>query len=212
MCKDPEHTDAPTVVSDDALIENAGKVTLDPPEMWGRGIVADFKRTVWSHWREGMLNFNQKTIAVTLLLFISVIAPTLTFGAVYGKVTGNNIGAIEVILGTSWVGIAYSLFGGMPVVSPRPRFPIFFLFRVLPQLTKASIVVLSASSDRLDPFSPLQQSSTTSLIPLVCRSSPSMRGSVSGCSFTSPWPHSSICLASSSSPRASPMIFSHFLL
>ena len=63
-----------------------------------------------------MTNFNQKTVAVSLLLFISVIAPTLTFGAVYGKVTGNQIGAVEAILGTAWVNVAYALIGGMPLV------------------------------------------------------------------------------------------------
>jgi hypothetical protein len=101
-------------VSNEDLVEDAGKVKLEPAQPWGRGIVADVKRTVMSHWVEEMTNFNQKTVAVTLLLFISVIAPTLTFGAVYGKVTESNIGAIEVILGTSWVGMTYSLIGGMP--------------------------------------------------------------------------------------------------
>jgi hypothetical protein len=101
-------------VSNQDLVEDAGQVKLDSAQPWGRGIVADVKRTVLSHWVEEMINFNQKTVAVTLLLFISVIAPTLTFGAVYGKVTDTNIGAIEVILGTSWVGMTYSLIGGMP--------------------------------------------------------------------------------------------------
>jgi hypothetical protein len=64
-----------------------------------------------------MMIFNQKTVAVTLLLFITVIAPTLTFGAVYGKVTKNSMGAVETILSTAWVGITYALIGGMPTVS-----------------------------------------------------------------------------------------------
>ena len=67
------------------LIPDAGKMTMDEGQMWGKGLIADFKRTVGTHWVREMTNFNQKTIAVTLLVFISVIAPTLTFGAVYGK-------------------------------------------------------------------------------------------------------------------------------
>ena len=59
--------------------------------------------------------FSVKTIAVILLMFITVISPTLTFGAVYGKMTNNSIGAIEAMLATSWTGIAYSLIGGMPM-------------------------------------------------------------------------------------------------
>jgi HCO3- transporter family len=42
-----------------------------------------------------MTNFNQKTVAVSVLLFIAVITPTLTFGAVYGKPTNNQIGTVE---------------------------------------------------------------------------------------------------------------------
>lgn len=64
-----------------------------------------------------MTNFNQKTVAVSALIFITVVAPTLTFGAVYGTNTENHIGAVETILSTAWVGIFLSLFSGMPVVS-----------------------------------------------------------------------------------------------
>jgi hypothetical protein len=99
----------------DQRIRNAGKVHMDEPQMWGRGIINDFKTTVGTHWVEEMTNFNQKTIAVTLLVFISVIAPTLTFGAVYGKETSNLIGTVETILATTWVGVTYSLIGGMPL-------------------------------------------------------------------------------------------------
>lgn len=64
-----------------------------------------------------MTNFNQKTVAVSALMFITVVAPTLTFGAVYGRNTENHIGAVETILATSWVGIFMSIFSGMPTVS-----------------------------------------------------------------------------------------------
>lgn len=60
-------------------------------------------------------SLNFKTFAVTTFLFIAVISPTLTFGAVYGKSTANNIGAIETMVATAWVGTAYSIFGGMPI-------------------------------------------------------------------------------------------------
>ena len=105
------------VTSNNDLIPGAGKVEMEPGELWGKAIINEFKRTVGTHWVKEMTNFNQKTVAVTFLMFISVISPTLTFGAVYGKVTNNYIGAVEVILATCWVGLAYSLLGGMPVVS-----------------------------------------------------------------------------------------------
>ena len=45
---------------------------------FGRGIVADFKRTIGTHWVQEMTNFNTKTVAVSFFLFIAVIAPTIT--------------------------------------------------------------------------------------------------------------------------------------
>jgi len=74
------------------------------------------KRTLGTHWVEEMTNFNHKTVAVSLLLFITVIAPTLTFGAVYGANTGFSIGAVETILATAWTGVFFSIFTGMPMV------------------------------------------------------------------------------------------------
>lgn len=116
-CEDPDQTrhDKDSTKNADFIMD-AGSIHLDPAQMWGKGIISDFKRTIGSHWVKEMTVFNGKTVAVTTLLFITVIAPTLTFGAVYGKVTENNMGAIETILSTAWVGIAYALIGGMPTV------------------------------------------------------------------------------------------------
>jgi len=105
-------------VNDNDLIENAGRVFIEEGKPWGRGLVNDFKTTIGTHWKTEMTNFNQKTVAVSALIFITVVAPTLTFGAVYGTNTENHIGAVETILSTAWVGIFLSLFSGMPVVSP----------------------------------------------------------------------------------------------
>lgn len=87
------------------------------PKTWGRGIVADFKRTVGTNWVKEMTNFNTKTIAVSFFLFIAVIAPTITFGAVYAKATNNYIGTVELLLATAWCGIFYALVSGQPMVS-----------------------------------------------------------------------------------------------
>ena len=37
-------------VSNNDLVENAGKITIDPAQSWGRGIIGDIKRTVGTHW------------------------------------------------------------------------------------------------------------------------------------------------------------------
>lgn len=34
------------------LIPDAGKITMDEPAYFGKGIIKDFKETVGTHWRE----------------------------------------------------------------------------------------------------------------------------------------------------------------
>ena len=101
--------------SNESLDPNAGQVVLGEAQPWGKGVLNDIKSTVGTWWFKEVTTFNQKTIAVSLLMFISIIPPTLAFGASYGKMSNNKIGAIETILGTSWIGVAYSLIGGMPM-------------------------------------------------------------------------------------------------
>lgn len=44
---------------------------------WGRGIVADIKRTLGTHWKEEMTNMNGKTLAVSFFLYFACIAPAI---------------------------------------------------------------------------------------------------------------------------------------
>ena len=48
--RDVDLEDQERRVSDNDLVENAGKITIDEAQMWGRGILNDIKRTVGSHW------------------------------------------------------------------------------------------------------------------------------------------------------------------
>ena len=45
--------------------------------MWGRGIRDDAKATILTYWKEEMINFRMKTVAVTLFLFFACIAPAV---------------------------------------------------------------------------------------------------------------------------------------
>lgn len=119
------------------LLEDAGAVHLDEAQPWGRGMIKDFKTTVGTHWVSEMTNFNQKTVAVSLLMFITVVAPTLTFGAVYSTNLENHIGAVETILATAWVGVFFSLFSGMPTVIVGSTGPILIISTVIYDMTKS---------------------------------------------------------------------------
>ena len=108
----------------------------EPGKPWGRGLIHEVRSTIGTYWLKEMTNFNQKTVAVSLLMFITVIAPTLTFGAVYGRNTENHIGAVETILATCWVGVFFSLFSGMPTVIVGSTGPVLIMSTVIYDMSK----------------------------------------------------------------------------
>jgi len=81
--------------------------------------------------QQEMINFNQRTVAVSLLMFISVISPALAFGAVYGQVTNGYMGAIETLLATGWVGCTFALIGGQPMAIIGSTGPLMIMTTVL---------------------------------------------------------------------------------
>lgn len=107
------------------------------PQTWGRGIIGDFKQTIGTHWVSEMTNLNTKTVGVSLFLFIAVIAPSITFGAVYAKRTNNYMGAVELLLGTAWCGVFYSLVSGMPMMINGGTGPVLTFQAVTYELAKS---------------------------------------------------------------------------
>ena len=100
-------------------------------------MIEEVRSTIGTHWLSEVTNLNQKTVAVSLLMFITVIAPTLTFGAVYSRNTDNNIGAVETILATCWVGVFMSIFSGMPTVIVGSTGPVLIMSTVIYEMTQS---------------------------------------------------------------------------
>eukprot|EP00554_Chaetoceros_debilis_P006819 CAMPEP_0194081458 /NCGR_PEP_ID=MMETSP0149-20130528/7228_1 /TAXON_ID=122233 /ORGANISM="Chaetoceros debilis, Strain MM31A-1" /LENGTH=637 /DNA_ID=CAMNT_0038763377 /DNA_START=115 /DNA_END=2028 /DNA_ORIENTATION=+ len=100
-------------------------------------IINDIKQTIGTHWVKEMTNFNQKTIAVSFFLFFAAVAPAITFGAIYAKVTHNYIGAIEMLAATAWCGIFYALVGGMPIMINGGTGPVLAFSGVLYKLSQS---------------------------------------------------------------------------
>ena len=67
------------------------------PTTWGRGIRREIKQTICTHWCKEMTNLNLKTIAVSFFLYLACVAPAITFGAIYAKLVGNWMGAVETL-------------------------------------------------------------------------------------------------------------------
>lgn len=116
--------------------ESDGDEHSHASEGWGRGILADVKRTVGTHWWSEMKNFNVKTIGVSFFLFVAVIAPSITFGAVYSKRTNGFMGPVELLLGTAWCGVFYSLVSGMPMMINGATGPVLTFQAVSYELSK----------------------------------------------------------------------------
>lgn len=102
----------------------------------GQGIVDDIKRTLGTHWRAEMSNFNQKTVAISFFVFFACIAPAITFGAMYSKFTHYWIGPVEMIAATAWCGILYSLVGGQPMMINGGTGPVLAFTAVLYNLSE----------------------------------------------------------------------------
>jgi len=102
----------------------------------GQGIVDDVKRTLGTHWRAEMSNFNQKTVAVSFFVFFACIAPAITFGAMYSKFTHYWIGPVEMIAATAWCGILYAIIGGQPMMINGGTGPVLAFTAVLYNLSE----------------------------------------------------------------------------
>ena len=70
--------------------------------MWGRGVVREARATLGTWWLKEMINFNVKTVAVSFFLYLACVAPAITFGAIYAKLVGGWMGAIETLVATAW--------------------------------------------------------------------------------------------------------------
>jgi mannitol/fructose-specific phosphotransferase system IIA component (Ntr-type) len=57
-----------------------------------------------------------KSIASTMFLFFACLAPAITFGGIMAELTDNQIGAVEMIVGSALCGVAYALFSGQPLI------------------------------------------------------------------------------------------------
>lgn len=78
-----------------------------------------------------------QTIACSFFLYFACIAPAVTFGAIYGKATNNNIGAVEMIAATAWCGIVYALLGGQPMMINGGTGPVLAFSEILYKVSKS---------------------------------------------------------------------------
>ncbi len=98
------------------------------------GLVDDIRRRLpnyVSDFRDGMHN---KCLASTLFLFFACLAPAVTFGGIMGELTGNQIGAVEMLVASAVCGVAYALLSGQPLIILGGTGPLLVFTAILYRL------------------------------------------------------------------------------
>ena len=82
---------------------------IEPP-FWGlRQDICHFTSTYGSELRDCT---SVKVLSTVLFLFLGCLAPVIAFGGLSGAITQGSIGMNEMMLGTSFSGMAYALLAG----------------------------------------------------------------------------------------------------
>ncbi len=124
----PEAIVIPAEEDDDALARTG--------RLWG-GVRADWARRL-PHYRDDFrAGLHPKVLSSTLFLFFACLAPAITFGGIMAELTGNNIGVVEMIVGTAISGVLYALVAGQPLIILGGTGPLLVFTMVLYQLTES---------------------------------------------------------------------------
>lgn len=80
------------------------------------GLIGDIKRRLPRYASDFQDGLHPKTVASTLFLFFACLAPAVTFGGIMSGLTGNEIGAVEMIAASAICGVIYALLSGQPLI------------------------------------------------------------------------------------------------
>jgi len=80
------------------------------------GLMQDVHRRLPHYGSDFSDGFHTKSLASILFLFFACLAPAVTFGGIMAGLTGNHIGAVEMIVASAFCGVIYALFAGQPLI------------------------------------------------------------------------------------------------
>lgn len=83
--------------------------------MWG-GLRNDLKRRLPMYRSDILDGLNTETLAATVFMYFACLSTAITFGGLASEKTHNLIGISETLLSTSFVGVAFHLLAGQPLV------------------------------------------------------------------------------------------------
>ncbi|KJE97041.1 hypothetical protein CAOG_07527 [Capsaspora owczarzaki ATCC 30864] len=80
------------------------------------GLINDVRNRLPYYKSDFVDGLNFQTLAAVGFIFFVCYAAALTFGAIMGEKTGNQIGALEMVVATGGCGIFFALFSGQPLM------------------------------------------------------------------------------------------------
>jgi len=98
------------------------------------GLIDDVRRRAPHYAGDFRDGLHTKCLASTLFLFFACVAPAVTFGGIMGQLTGNQIGAIEMLVASAVCGIVYALFSGQPLIILGGTGPLLVFTAILYRL------------------------------------------------------------------------------
>jgi len=116
------------------IVEEKSVKGLEYTGRFAGGLRQDIARRLphyLSDFRDGL---HAKCLGSTLFLFFACLAPAVTFGGVMAELTGNQIGAVEMIVASALCGVVFALFSGQPLIVLGGTGPLLVFTAMLYQL------------------------------------------------------------------------------
>lgn len=115
---------------------NSSSAELQPTGRFLGGVRQDLRRR-WPFYRRDFLDgLNSKVLAAVFFLFFACLAPAIAFGGLLSVLTEGEIGTVEMLVGTAFCGVAYSLFSGQPLTILGSTGPVIIFMGLLYSLTE----------------------------------------------------------------------------
>lgn len=122
-----------TPAAETATVDHEVPEGLRPTGKVLGGIRADWARRLPNYWQDIRDGFHPKCLGSILFLFFACTAPTVIFGGIMAKQTGNQIGVVEMIIATSIGGVLYALLSGQPLIILGGTGPLLVFITILYQ-------------------------------------------------------------------------------
>jgi mannitol/fructose-specific phosphotransferase system IIA component (Ntr-type) len=98
------------------------------------GLMADIRRRAAVYRSDFTDGLHIKCVSSSLFLFFARLTPAVTFGGVMAVQTGNQIGAVEMLVATAFCGIVYALLAGQPLIFLGGTGPLLVITAILYQI------------------------------------------------------------------------------